>query len=116
MAVYTLNGVEFEVERSDIWVSSPPLPPQLRHEHTFPYSGGEVVVDHGGAGLAHWTFTMLVTAANRVAMEANLGIAPVSLVTPDGTFANCELAALDDRRTTLDRARWAYSADISVAS
>ncbi len=112
---YSINGVAFEVERSDIWVSSPPPPQQLRHEHDLPYSGGEVVVDHGGFSLPHWTFTMLVTAANKAALEASLGVAPVSLVTPDGTFGNCELVGLSDRRTTLDRARWSYSADIAVA-
>jgi hypothetical protein len=119
MAVYSLNAVEFQVETGgDGWSPGPPPPPQLRHEHNIPYSGGVVVVDRGGSTLPHWTFTMLVTAATRAGMLANLAVAPVVLVTPDGTFANCELVSLSDAKVTPvsgTRSHWSYSADIAVA-
>lgn len=115
MAVYTFRGTTFEVEMSDLWVSSPPPPEPLEHIHLFPYSGGEVVIDDGGEGPRVWNVTILVLPAAKAAMEANRRQTG-SLVTPDGTYANSKLSQLADARTTLDRARWSYQATFIVSA
>jgi hypothetical protein len=65
VAVYTFRGVTFEVETSDIWVSSPPPPETLESVRPIPFSGGEVIIDDGGDGLRVWNVTILVLPADR---------------------------------------------------
>jgi hypothetical protein len=115
VAVYTFRGTTFEVERSDIWVSSPPPAETLESRRPIPFSGGEVIVDDGGEGLRVWNVTILVLPAAKTAMEANRRQTG-SLVTPDGTYANSKLSQLREARPTLDRARWAYSAEFIVST
>lgn len=113
MAVYSFRGTVFEVEASDIWVSTPSPPEVIESRRQVPYSS-TVIVDDGGEGLSVWTFTMLVTPANKAAMIANrrqIGV----LITPDGTYANCKLSQLRDAQVTRDRERWSYSAEFIVA-
>lgn len=114
MAVYTFRGTTFEVERDDIWVSSPPPPETLESRRPVPFSGGVVIVDDGGPALRVWNVTILVLPGAKAAMEANLRQIG-SLVTPDGTYANSKLSQLRDARTTFGRERWAYSAEFIVA-
>ncbi len=112
---YSFRGTTFEVERSDIWVSSPPPPEPLESRRPLPFSDGKVIVDDGGEGLRIWNVTILVLPAAKAAMEANrrqIG----SLVTPDGTYANSKLSRLTDVKTTLGRERWSYSAEFIVST
>jgi hypothetical protein len=115
VAVYTFRGVTFEVETSDIWVSSPPPPETLESVRPIPFSGGEVIIDDGGDGLRVWNVTILVLPAAKAAMEANRRQTG-ALVTPDATWANSKLSQLSDCRTTRDRARWSYSATFVVSA
>lgn len=111
---YTFRGVTFEVERSDVWISSPPPPEPLESRRVIPYSN-EVIVDDGGEGLRIWNVTILVLPGAKAAMEANRRQTG-SLVTPDGTYANSKLSRLSESRTTLNRELWSFNAEFIVAS
>ena len=113
MAAYSFRGTAFDVERSGIWESGLPEPETVEDRAKIPLSN-VTIVDDGGDGLAVWTPTMIVLAADVAAMKANrrqIG----SLVTPTRTYSNAKLSQIRSVAESIDGDYFQIQAEFILA-